>query len=48
LPSTRSKSHPMTTSSRTEARQSFYSLLAAIPAAALVAWATFGLTHFVV
>ena len=48
LPSTSPKSHPMTTSSRTEARQSFYALLAAIPAAALVIWATFGLTHFVV
>ena len=48
MPSTSPKSHPMTTSSRTEARQSFYALLAAIPAAALVAWATFGLTHFVV
>jgi len=37
----------MITSSRQEARQSFYAFLAAIPAAALVAWATFGLTHFI-
>lgn len=37
----------MTTSSRQEARQSLYAFLAAIPAAALVGWATFGLTHFI-
>ncbi len=37
----------MTTSSRTEARQSLFAFLAAIPAAVLVTWATFGLTHFV-
>lgn len=37
----------MITSSRQEARQSLYAFLAAIPAAALVAWATFSLTAFV-
>lgn len=48
LPSFSLKSLAMTTSSRQEAKQSLLSLLAAIPAAALVVWATFGLTHFVV
>jgi len=48
LPSSSPKSHPMTTSSRTEARQSVFALLAAIPAAALAVWATVGLTYFVV
>ena len=48
LPSNSPESHPMTTSSRTEARQSLYALLAAIPAAALAVWATVGLTHFIV
>jgi len=38
----------MTTSSRKEAQQSLLSFLAAVPAAALVVWATFSLTHFVV
>jgi hypothetical protein len=38
----------MTTSSRQEARQSFYAFLAAIPAAALVVLATFGLPHLIV
>ncbi len=38
----------MTPSSRTEARQSLYALIAAIPAAAIVVWATFGLTSFIV
>jgi len=48
LPSTSQKSLAMITSSRQEARQSLLSFLAAVPAAALVVWATFGLTHFVV
>jgi len=38
----------MTTSSRTEARQSLVSFLAAVPAALLTVWATFGLANFVV
>ena len=37
----------MTTSSRTEARQSLVSFLAAGPAALLTVWATFGLANFV-
>jgi hypothetical protein len=37
----------MTTSSRTEARQSLVSFLAAVPAALLTVWATFGLANFV-
>lgn len=48
VPSAHHKSPAMTTSSRQEARQSLISLLAAIPAAALLAWATFGLAGFVV
>lgn len=48
MPSSSSESHPMTPSSRTEARQSLYALIAAIPAAAIVVWATFGLTSFIV
>ncbi len=42
------KEPQMTTSSRKEAQQSLLSFLAAVPAAALVVWATFSLTHFVV
>ncbi len=38
----------MTTSSRQENKQSLFAFLAAIPATALVVWATYGLTHFVV
>ncbi|MEX1251291.1 MAG: hypothetical protein WEA77_08875 [Hyphomonas sp.] len=48
LPSTSPKSLAMITSSRKEARQSLLSFLAAVPAAALVVWATLSLTHFVV
>ena len=35
------------TTSRQEARQTFVSFLAAIPAAALTLWATYGLATFV-
>lgn len=35
------------TTSRQEARQSLLSFLAAIPAAALTLWATYGLANFV-
>lgn len=42
------KEPQMTTSSRKEAQQSLLSFLAAVPAAALVVWATLSLTHFVV
>lgn len=38
----------MITSSRQEARQSLYAFIAAVPAAALVAWATFGLANLVI
>ena len=48
LPSSSPKSSAMTTSSRTEARQSLVSFLAAVPAALLTVWATFGLANFVV
>ena len=48
LPSSSPKSLAMTTSSRTEARQSLVSFLAAVPAALLIVWASVGLFSFVV
>ncbi len=39
---------PAMTFSSQESRQSFLSFLAAIPAAAIAVWATYGLANFIV